>query len=102
MHADGEEVVMRSASTSVSIPKTMKAEVIDRYGEPEEVMHTATVPVPKLDERDILIDVRTAGVGVWDPELCKGEFGAEGGFPKILGSDGCGTVVATGSKVRRF
>src|SRR5262245_60496856 len=102
MHAHGEEVVMSSASPRVSIPKTMKAEGIDRFGEPEQVMHPATVPVPKLDDRDVLIDVRTAGVGVWDPELCKGEFGAEGGFPKILGSDGAGTVVAAGSKVRRF
>jgi NADPH:quinone reductase len=93
---------MSSASTSVSIPKTMKAEIIERYGEPEQVMHTATVPVPKLDDHDVLIDVRTAGVGAWDPELCKGEFGAEGALPKILGSDGAGTVVAAGSKVKRF
>src|SRR4051812_5878106 len=103
MHARrSEEAVMSSASTSVSIPKKMKAEVIERFGEPEEVMHTATVPVPELDDRDILIGIRTAGIGVWDPDLCKGEFGTGGGFPKILGSDGAGTVVALGSKVRRF
>jgi NADPH:quinone reductase-like Zn-dependent oxidoreductase len=100
MHADGaRRFIMNSAST---IPKKMKAEVIDRFGDPEEVMHTATVPVPKIDDRDVLIDVRAAGVGAWDPSLCKGEFGSEAGLPRILGSDGAGTIVATGKKVRRF
>jgi NADPH:quinone reductase-like Zn-dependent oxidoreductase len=80
----------------------MKAEVIDRFGPPEEVMRTATIPVPELADDELLIDVRTAGVGVWDPELCKGEFGAEGGLPRVLGSDGSGTVVRVGSKARRF
>jgi NADPH:quinone reductase-like Zn-dependent oxidoreductase len=97
-----EEVLMSSSSTSRSIPTTMRAVVIDRYGEPEEVMHTATVPLPKLDDRSVLIDVRTAGVGTWDPYLCRGEVFAESGFPKILGSDGAGVVVAAGSKARRF
>jgi NADPH2:quinone reductase len=102
MQGDDQEVIMNSASTRGSIPKTMKAEVIDRFGPPEKVMHTATIPVPQLDERDVLIDVRTAGVGVWDSDLCKGQWGDGGGFPRVLGSDGSGTVVATGSRVRRF
>lgn len=93
---------MSATSTTASIPKTMKAEVIDRFGSPEEVMHTATVPVPELGDDEILIDVRTAGVGVWDPELCKGEFGTEAALPRVLGSDGAGVVVAVGSKARRF
>ena len=94
---------MSIASTGVlQIPKTMKAEVIDRFGPPEEVIHTAMVPVPELGDDEVLIDVRTAGVGVWDPELCKGEFGAEAGLPRVLGSDGSGTVIAKGSKAERF
>jgi NADPH:quinone reductase-like Zn-dependent oxidoreductase len=102
MHAGGEEVVMSISSKSVSIPKMMKAEVIDRFGPPEEVMRTVTVPVPDIADDEILIDVRTAGIGVWDPDLCKGEFGVEGGLPRVLGSDGAGIVVAAGSKVGRF
>lgn len=93
---------MSTSSTSVLIPKTMKAELIDRFGPPEEVMHTATVPVPEVGDDEILINVRTAGVGAWDPELCKGEFGTEGGLPRVLGSDGSGTVVAAGSNAWRF
>src|SRR5262249_29039544 len=102
MHAWRPEATMSIESANVPIPKTMKAEVIERYGSPEEVMHTATVSVPELDDDEILIDVRTAGVGVWDPDLAKGEFGTEAGLPLVLGSDGAGTVVAAGRKARRF
>jgi NADPH:quinone reductase-like Zn-dependent oxidoreductase len=102
MHRDDAEVVMTIASTSGSIPKTMKAQVIDRFGRPEEVVRTATISVPQVGDDEILIDVRTAGVGAWDPDLCEGEFGREAGLPRVLGSDGSGTVVAVGSKARRF
>jgi NADPH:quinone reductase-like Zn-dependent oxidoreductase len=102
MHGHDEEVTMSTASTTVSIPKTMKAAVIDRFGPPEEVMRTATIPVPELGDDEVLIDVSVAGVGVWDPDLSKGEFGTEAGLPRVLGSDGSGTIVAVGSKARRF
>jgi NADPH:quinone reductase-like Zn-dependent oxidoreductase len=100
MHGDDEEVTMSIGSTSV--PKTMKAEVIERFGSPDEVMRTATVPVPEIGEDEILIEVQSAGIGAWDPYLCKGLFGAEAGLPRVLGSDGAGTVVAVGTKVQRF
>lgn len=93
---------MSTASTNVAIPKTMKAEIIERFGPPEEVMRTVTIPVPEIGDDEILIDVHTAGIGIWDPELCKGEFAEEAGLPRVLGSDGSGTVVAVGSKARRF
>jgi NADPH2:quinone reductase len=93
---------MRASSTSVSVPETMKAELIDRFGPPEEVMHAATIRVPEVGDDEVLIEVHTAGVGAWDPELCKGEFGTEGGLPRVLGSDGSGTVVAAGANAHRF
>jgi NADPH:quinone reductase-like Zn-dependent oxidoreductase len=93
---------MSISSVIASVTKTMKAEVIDRYGEPNEVMRTATVPVPELANDELLIEVHSAGVGAWDPELCRGEFGREGGLPRVLGSDGAGTVVRIGSGVRDF
>jgi NADPH2:quinone reductase len=91
-----------STSAAVSIPSSMKAAVIDAFG-PPEVVHTAVVPVPELGPNEVLIRVGSAGVGAWDPELCAGEFGADaGGFPRVLGSDGAGTVAAVGSNARRF
>jgi NADPH2:quinone reductase len=101
MQDDDVEATMTS-STSVSVPETMKAELIDRFGPPEEVMHAATIRVPEVGDGEILIEVHTAGIGAWDPEICKGELGAEGGLPRVLGSDGSGTVVAAGPNAHRF
>lgn len=85
---------------SPAVPKAMKAVVIDKFG-PPRVLHAALVPVPELGDREILVRIRLAGVGSWDPWMREG--GASGGrFPLILGTDGAGTVEARGSKARRF
>src|SRR5262245_13705722 len=48
-----------------TIPKTMRAAAIDRFGEAEALtLHTLPVPVPESDE--VLIKIDTAGVGAWD------------------------------------
>jgi NADPH:quinone reductase-like Zn-dependent oxidoreductase len=65
-------------------------------------MHAAVIPLPRLDPNEVLIRVGYAGVGVWDPELCAGEFDTGGDFPRVLGSDGAGSVAAVGSDVHRF
>jgi NADPH:quinone reductase-like Zn-dependent oxidoreductase len=84
-----------------SIPQHMKAAAIDRYGGPE-VLHTETLPVPQLGPSQILIRVDSAGIGVWDPAVRTGEFELGGGFPKVIGNDGAGEVVAVGHEVKRF
>lgn len=85
---------------SPSIPKTMKAVVIDKFGGPQ-VLHVASLPVPEPAENEVLVRVRLAGVGVWDPWVREGGAGS-GRFPLVLGTDGAGMVEARGSKVRRF
>ncbi len=85
---------------SKTIPKTMRASVIDKFGGPA-VLHVASVPVPEPGEREILVHVHAAGVGSWDPWVREGGMGGTR-FPQVLGSDGSGTVVAAGSNVRRF
>lgn len=85
---------------SPSIPKTMKAVVIDKFGGPQ-VLHVSSLPLPELADNEVLVRVRLAGVGVWDPWVREGGAGS-GRFPLVLGTDGAGTVEARGSKVRRF
>ncbi|MGD2046997.1 MAG: NADP-dependent oxidoreductase [Gemmatimonadota bacterium] len=87
------------------IPETMKAAALDRFGGPEELtLHD--VAVPELGPDELLVHVHTAGVGVWDRSEREGRMAdwrdSEPSFPYVLGSDGAGTVVATGAEVSRF
>jgi NADPH:quinone reductase-like Zn-dependent oxidoreductase len=85
-----------------AIPDTMKAAAIDRFGGPE-VIHTRSLPVPKPGEYDVLIQLDTAGIGVWDPYVREGDIPTSAGrFPRVIGNDGAGTVVAVGELVTRF
>ncbi len=85
---------------SPSIPETMKAVVIDKFGGPE-VLRVASLPVPQPGPGEVLIRVRTAGIGQWDPWLREGGSSVKE-FPQVLGSDGAGIVAAVGKGVRRF
>jgi NADPH2:quinone reductase len=85
-----------------SIPETMKAAAIDRFGGPE-VIQTRSLPVPKPGANEVLIRLDTAGIGVWDPYVREGEIPtAEPRFPRVIGNDGAGTVVAVGELVTRY
>jgi NADPH2:quinone reductase len=86
----------------MKVPEQMKAAVIDRFG-PPSVFRIATVPVPALGPREVLIALYAAGVGFWDAKIRDGTW-AEGDekFPLILGTDGAGVVAAVGRSVRRF
>jgi NADPH:quinone reductase-like Zn-dependent oxidoreductase len=80
----------------------MRAAAIDRFGAPGQLkIHTLPVPTPGAHE--VLIELHSAGVGVWDGEIRKGRY-AEGNeeFPMVLGVDGAGVVVARGKSVRRL
>jgi NADPH:quinone reductase-like Zn-dependent oxidoreductase len=86
-----------------SIPQAMKAVALDRFGGPDE-LHVRMLPVPTLQTDEILIQLDTAGIGVWDPTVREGELSEDEAprFPQIIGNDGAGTVVAVGRDVERF
>jgi NADPH:quinone reductase-like Zn-dependent oxidoreductase len=88
---------------NASIPQTMKAAAIDRFGGPG-VLKLKSLPVPRPRAKQVLIRLDTAGIGVWDPEVRAGEveLGPRRKFPRVIGNDGAGVVVAVGSGVRRF
>ena len=90
-------------SVSVTVPASMKAAAVDRFGPPSEIsLHE--LPVPRPGPRQVLIALRAAGVGVWDESIREGSWKPRGRtrFPLVLGVDGAGIVVAKGSRVRRF
>jgi NADPH:quinone reductase-like Zn-dependent oxidoreductase len=85
-----------------SIPAQMKAAAFERYGGPE-VLHTETLPVPRPAPDQVLVRLDAAGIGVWDPYFRSGELQlGPTGFPRIIGNDGAGEIVAMGDRVQRF
>ena len=91
-----------AVKTVETIPETMRAAAIDRFGGPD-VLSLHKLKVPKLDHGEVLIEIDTAGVGIWDAEMRAGEIPIEGAaFPLVLGTDGAGRVAALGSHIRRF
>jgi NADPH:quinone reductase len=93
----------RAESQAPSIPATMKAAAIDRFGGPE-VLTLHTVPVPAPGRQEVLIAVHVAGVGIWDASTRDGSWrlSTRPKFPLVPGTDGAGTIVAKGAGVRRF
>lgn len=89
--------------TEPAVPGTMKAAAIDRFGGPS-VLKLHELPTPEPEPNQILIEIHTAGVGGWDAGMRSGEWKPPGRprFPRVLGLDGSGIVVAKGNRVKRF
>ena len=81
----------------------MKAFIIERYGK-RETGSIADVPVPELQDDEVLIDIHAAAVNVLDIKIRRGEFQLilPHPMPLILGHDVAGEVVKVGADVRRF
>jgi NADPH2:quinone reductase len=95
---------MSSAATKgPNIPGTMRAAAIGHFGPPSAIK-VLERPVPKPGPDEVLIRVDVAGIGSWDAAVRDGSWRRPGRptFPLVLGTDGSGTVVAKGSRVRRL
>lgn len=87
---------------------TMRAIVQHRYGDPE-VLELGEVPVPEIDDDQVLVRVAAAGVdrGVWHlvaglPYVVRPMFGLRRPRNPVPGMDIAGEVVAVGAAVTRF
>ncbi len=81
----------------------MKAFVIDRYGS-AQVVRAAEMPTPELRDKDVLIQVRAAGINPLDLKIRDGKLKAILPYklPLILGNDLAGVVLRVGPGVRGF
>lgn len=83
----------------------MRAVLIDGFGGPE-VLSVRNVSVPEPAPDQILIQVESAGVAIWDAAEREGLLARRNGvqpkFPWILGSEGAGKIVAVGDEVSKF
>lgn len=83
-------------------PQQMKAMAVDEFGHADKLtLHT--LPVPTVDAGEVLIRIEIAGVGSWDALEREGELVYnEVHFPRVLGGECAGTIVAIGDGVERF
>lgn len=81
----------------------MRAYVLEHYGGPEG-SRLADVPAPTPGPRDILVDVRAAGLNPVDFKFRQGKLRAiqRPKLPFVLGNELAGEIIAVGNDVKRF
>jgi NADPH:quinone reductase-like Zn-dependent oxidoreductase len=81
----------------------MRAYVLEHYGGPEG-SRLMDVPAPALRPRDILVEVRAAGLNPVDFKFRQGKLRAIHWpkLPFVMGNELAGEVIAVGSDVKRF
>ncbi len=80
----------------MAIPRTMKAAVVKKFGEPLVVQE---VPVPTPGPGQALIEIIASGVCHTDLHAAEGDWPVKPTVPFIPGHEGAGIVVALGSGV---
>jgi NADPH:quinone reductase-like Zn-dependent oxidoreductase len=81
----------------------MRAYVLKHYGGPDGA-HLLDVPAPVPGPRDILVEVRAAGLNPVDFKFRQGKLRAihRPKLPFVLGNELAGEVIAVGNDVKRF
>ncbi|CAH2351270.1 probable quinone oxidoreductase [[Candida] railenensis] len=102
---DSIEIVQLSRNGSLSEsendeeePNTQSALVITSFDEP---LKLSKIPIPKLNDHDILVQNKAIGLNPIDWKAKKYRFGVYS-FPWINGRESSGVVVKLGSKVSNF
>ena len=81
----------------------MKAFILDSYGR-DKPLRFGDLPLPKLNDTEVLVEIHAAGVNPLDHKIRDGEFKLILPFklPVALGSDLAGVVAKVGAKVTAF
>lgn len=81
----------------------MNAIIIEQYGSPE-VLQTRRVSTPFIEEDEVLVKVKAAGLNPVDYKIRQGKLKKihKIKFPKVLGYDIAGEVAGVGTKVKNF
>ena len=80
--------------------KTMKAVV--KYENKPNATELREVPVPRIGESDVLVEVAYVGVCGTDPHMHNGSVVFNFNCPFILGHEFAGKIVEAGKQVRKF
>lgn len=96
---------MAATSSIDQVPSINKAWTYSEYGQSSEVLKFNTsVPVPQVEENQVLIKVIAASLNPVDFKRINGFFGdsTDSPFPTVPGYDVAGVVVKVGSQVEKF
>ena len=80
------------------IPRTMRALQLESFDGPEG-LHLREVPTPTPGAGQVLVKMHTAAVNPSDLMFMRNHYGIQRTLPTTPGFEGCGTVVATGSRL---
>jgi NADPH:quinone reductase len=80
----------------------VKAWQLSRYGEPEDVLELAEVPLPEPGPGQLLVRVLAAAANFPDVLLCRGSYQVRPPLPFTPGVELCGEVVEVSADVTRF
>ena len=86
------------------LPETMRAALLTGYGGPD-MLTVGTAPLPAMaPHNEVLVKVEAAGLNPFEAKLRRGWLAMmfPFKFPKILGGDVAGTIVAKGFDVSEF
>lgn len=91
-------------ASTPSIPSLIKAWVYYEYGNIEKILKfESNIPIPHINEDQVLIKVVAAGLNPIDYKRALGIFkDTDSPFPTAPGFDVAGVVVRVGSEVRKF
>lgn len=79
----------------------MKAVVFDRFGPPEEVLHTAERPTPEPGRGEVRVRMRFSPINPSDLLHIRGAYGKRPQLPASAGFEGFGVVDAAGPGLLR-
>ena len=82
----------------------MKAIIQTQYGKSDVLKYT-TLPTPKMNKQQVLVQVQAASINPRDWLIRSGKYQMQFAVPKfplILGSDACGKIIKVGRDVKNF
>jgi NADPH:quinone reductase-like Zn-dependent oxidoreductase len=82
----------------------LKAIIIRRFGSADVLEYAENLPIPDIQDHEVLIKVKAAGINPLDIRSRNGglRFATGAKFPIILGNDVSGIIEKCGSKVENF
>lgn len=89
-----------STATTMSVPSTQKAVVVETTGGPEVLQYKTDWPVPTPKEGEVLVKNNVTSINYIDTYYRTGLYPAP--KPEVLGRDGAGTIAALGPGENKY